>query len=204
MKKFLVVILVLCAITPVFAGLSGDIGMATGYDFFFFKGNNADKFQQIQGVPLGIKGSLYFGDGSLAMGLDYGLDFFKYPIKMVYNGVAVNYDDADANWFLQPRAGFGIRYAFNDIFALKGAVGGSFFYNSESEGDVKTSHTMVGIYADLGLSVSMGPVALLGGVKADFTVNNTKTQKAGNISFDQKVKGSFIDVAPYVGIGYSF
>ncbi len=50
----------------------------------------------------------------------------------------------------------------------------------------------------------MGPVALLGGVKADFTVSNIQTYKEGNISYDQKVKGSYIDVAPYVGIGYSF
>ncbi len=119
MKKFLVVILVLCAITPVFAALSGDIGMTTGYDFYFAKDDGAEKYIQLRSVPLGIKGSLYLGDGSLAMGLDYGLDFFKYPIEYVSAGVSVD-PNADADWFFQPRVGFGIRYSLGDIFAFKG------------------------------------------------------------------------------------
>ncbi len=204
MKKFLVVILVLCAITPVFAGLSGDIGMATGYDFFFFKGNNADKFQQIQGVPLGIKGSLYFGDGKLAMGLDYGLDFFNYPLKIVVGKNPTKLDEK-AIWFAQPRAGLGLKYAFNDAFALKAGLGASFYSGPACKilgfaDDIKM--TRIGIYADAGLSIEIGHVALLGGVKADFTVSSSWKHEDADDFIEGTMK--YIDVAPYVGIGYSF
>jgi len=204
MKKFLAVIIVLCAITPVFAGLSGDIGVVSGYDFYFAKYEGTEKYRQQQSIPLGVKGSLYFGDGSLAMGVDYGLDFFRHPLKSVYDDISVDLEDAESEWFLQPRVGFGLRYALGDVFALKGAVGGSFYYDSNTINGVKHSNTKVGIYVDLGLSVSMGSVALLGGVKSDFTVNSNTEFKSGGVAVGGKDKTSYIDVTPYVGIGYSF
>lgn len=200
MKKLFAILLIVLAVTPLFAS-EGQIGATLGFQNFWFKDSDGDTALSI---VASVDGANYFGNNG-GFGVEYGIGMID---LMSYREDNHTVDDDDFDPSLLLHAGASYRYGFTDVIGISAGLG----LASEMAWD---SMTIMNSQIDT-FDFTM---ALYGRVAADFTFSslrlNLGLEMGGPIYSMRKVSGEGYSVTtddiingfyltPYVSLSYKY
>ena len=200
MKKLFAILLIVLAVTPLFAS-EGQIGATLGFQNFWIK--DSDGATNLS-IVASVDGANYFGNNG-GFGVEYGIGMID---LMSYREDNHTVDDDDFDPSLLLHAGASYRYGFTDVIGISAGLG----LASQMTWD---SMTIINSQIDI-FDFTM---ALYGRVAADFTFSslrlNLGLEMGGPIYSMSKVSGEGYSkttddiingfyLTPYVSLSYKY
>lgn len=205
MRRFLVTVLLILLVAPIFA-MDSQIGASIAPEWFFVSKMEDMELSEtgMTRFYLTIDGANYFGQNG-GFGIEYGLGVI-FPVNTWSGNVTI---DAEGGSGFAFRAGVGYRHEFNSLIGIAAGLGVNGTYDSETRSSSGSTATVseldLGIYGRVSVDFTfIDCVRINAGIAMGGPVySNMKMSLDGQSqSADLGISGFYI--SPFVGIAYAY
>ena len=196
MKKLFAILLIVLAVTPLFAS-EGQIGATLGFQNFWIK--DSDGATNLS-IVASVDGANYFGNNG-GFGVEYGIGMIDL-LSMGSGNQTSNDDEFDPNMLVH--AGAAYRHSFTDIIGIFAGLGLSYQMKWESDDISENYYHVISLYGKLGADFTFSSLRLNLGLELGGPVSSMiKMSNSGNTVTKRDVTEGFY-MTPYVSLSYKY